>query len=636
MSEKIVRPFGLPGGRYAVRGRALPILGASLLAIGAARAEPAASIRLLRATTVVEADGRAVQTIEMQIAVANDAAARADAQQSLTYTSDIEDLELIEGYTQKPDGRRIPVLPGAIRTQLAPGTPNVPEFTNRKQIVAVLPDAAGGDLLSVTWRRTVHKPVFSGQYANTHFFIRTLAWDNAEISVSLPASMTLTREEHGPGYTVAEEGGRRVHRWHWNAPPQTSDQAALSPLDRAPRLFLSTFADWPAFSRTYAGLFAPKTAVTPAIQALADEVASGATTKREEAQRLYEWVSRRVRWVAIYVGDGAFVPHAADQVLANRYGDCKDQVALLVALLRARGIVAEPVLVNLTPTYTLSGPPTLSAFNHVITYLPDWELYADTTAGGAPFGTVQAQSYGKPILHVTAAGAGATRLAPMPPGLATERLQTTMILSAEGVVTGKSVTDSAGPYATVLRQFANRVLARGGAAAAADQLRSLGQAGGGVLTPGALDTMGPDYQMRGHFTLEPHPEWLDGDGFALPTGLRLLPRPGDGMLGPLSIRDLPVAEPTPCYAGEQTEELSLELPPGYHPARLPRPRQVADAAFSYDSRWTFAEGTVSVRRKFVSRIDQPLCEGALRLAAAKALEEIRRDIAAQITLEKDG
>ena len=607
-----------------------------LLAAPALAAEPAVSVRLLRSDTVVEPNGTAIQTSHVEVAVNNDAAARSEAQQTYSYADDMEKVELVEGHTIKPDGRQLPVLPGAIRVQLAPGTPNIPEYTNRKQVVAVMPDVAGGDVLSLTWRRTVRTPVFPGQYAATTLFTRNAPRDDMEVSISLPAGMTLNTEAHGPEHTEADEDGRHVHRWRWSAPALANDPAALSPLDRAPRIFASTFQDWPAFSRTYAGLFAPKTEVTPPIQALADQVAAGAADKREEAQRLYEWVSRRVRWVAIYVGDGAFVPHPAEQVLSNRYGDCKDQVALLVALLRARGIEARPVLVNLSPTYTLSGPPTLTAFNHVITYLPEWDLYADTTAGGAPFGTLQSQEYGKPILHVTAQGEAPARMAPMPPDISTERLHTTMKLEPDGRITGNSVTDAAGPYATILRQAASRIMARGAERAASEQLRLLSQTGTGEISPAPLDAMGPEYSISARFTLDAQPGWLEGDGFAMLTGMRLLPRPGDGLLGPLMIRNLPVTEPTPCYPGRQEEDVSLTLPPGYRPVRLPRARQIEDEAFSYDSRWSLEDGTVRVVRRLVSRIGQPLCEGPVRAAAAKALEEIRRDLAVQITLEKEG
>lgn len=585
---------------------------------------------------MVEADGQAVQTAQIEIAVNNDAAARQEAQQGLTFADDVETVRLVEGYTIKPDGRRLPVPPGAVRTQLAPGVPNLPQYTNHKQVIAVLPDVAGGDVLSLTWRRVILHPTFPGQFAFTGVFARTVPWDDMQMSISVPEGMALNTEAHGPEHSEADEDGRRMHRWRWNAPALASDPAVLSPLDRAPRLFASTFPDWAAFSRTYAGLVAPKTEVTPRIQALADQVAASAADRRDEAKRLYEWVSRRVRWVAIYVGDGAFVPHAADEVLANGYGDCKDQVALLVALLRARGIAAEPVLVNLTPTYTLSGPPTLTAFNHAITYLPEWDLYADTTAGGAPFGMVQSQEYGKPILHVTAVGAAPGRMAVLAPDLATERLRTTMRLEPDGRITGESVTEAAGPYATILRQLANQAMAQGGERAAAERLRVLNQPGQGEISPAPLDPIGPEYRVSARFTLDARPGLLEGDGFPVPTGMRLLPRPGDGLLGSIDMPTLPASEPTPCWAGRQEEELSLSLPPGYRLVRLPRARQIENDVFTYESRWLLDEGVLRVSHRLVSRVDQLLCAGPLRAATAKALDEIRRDYDIRVELEKDG
>ena len=415
-----------------------------------------------------------------------------------------------------------------------------------------------------------------------------------------------------------------------------SDPAVLSPLDRAPRIFASTFPDWTAFSRDYAALVAPKAEVTPRIQSLADQLANGAADRRDEARRIYDWVSRHIRWVAIYVGDGAFIPHRADEVLANGYGDCKDQVVLLVTLLHARGIAAQPVLVNLNPTYTLSGPPTFTAFNHVIAYLPKWGLYADTTAGGAPFGTLQSAEYGKPILQITPEGAAPGRIAVMPPDLASERLRTTMQLHPDGRITGESVTEAAGPYATILRQIANQAMVQGPERAGAERLRLLNEPGEGEINPGPLDPIGPEYHVSARFTLNARPDLLDGEGLVMPTGMRLLLRPGDGLIGPLHMGNLPVGEPTPCYAARQDEDLSLSLPPGYRPVRLPRARRVDNDAFTYESKWSLEDDTLRVTRHFVSRVDQPLCTGTLRAAAAKAFEEIRRDQNARVELEKAG
>jgi len=492
-------------------------------------------------------------------------------------------------------------------------------------MVAVMPDAAGGDLFVTTWRRTVLQPLFPGEFAQTNLFVRTIPCDNVEVTITTPFDKPMqTEARDGPVLDEADERGRHVYRWHYSAPTVTEDPAALSPLDRVPRLFASTFQDWAAFSHAYAALFAPKVVVTPRIQAIADEVTIGTADRREQAQRLYEWVSQHVRWVAIYLGNGGFVPHAADAVLANGYGDCKDQVALLIALLAAKGIEAKPVLINLGPSYTLSGPATYTAFNHVITHLPEWGLYADTTPSGAPFGTLPLSEYGKPILVVTKAGEMPGRLPALPPGLANERLHTEAILADDGTVSGTSTTEGHGPYATALRLIGRASRAQGAEQFAAAQLRKLNEPGQGSVVLPKSDAMGLDYRIEGSFTFDPHPGWLEGDSFMVPTGLRLLARTGDGPIGSLYERKLPVAEPTPCHAGRQEEDLSLTLPPGYHPSHLPRNTTVSGSFFRYESRWAFA---------LVSTLEQSLCEDEHRAEATKAIATIRRDLDAQIDLK---
>lgn len=128
----------------------------------------------------------------------------------------------------------------------------------------------------------------------------------------------------------------------------------------------------------------------------------------------------------------------------------------------------------------------------------------------------------------------------------------------------------------------------------------LSQSGRGEISPAPLDPVGPGYRVTARLTLDARPGLLNGDGFALPTGL------------------------------------SLSLPPGYRIARLPRAHRVEAEAFSYESRWSLDGGVLRVTRRLLSRVDQPLCTGALRAAVAKALEEIRRDHDAQVELEKEG
>ena len=60
----------------------------------------------------------------------------------------------------------------------------------------------------------------------------------------------------------------------------------------------------------------------------------------------------------------------AQAVLKNRYGDCKDHVVLLEALLAAVGIPSSAALVNSGNAYSMPAIGVVSPLNHVITYVP--------------------------------------------------------------------------------------------------------------------------------------------------------------------------------------------------------------------------------------------------------------------------
>ena len=116
------------------------------------------------------------------------------------------------------------------------------------------------------------------------------------------------------------------------------------------------------------------------------------------------------RYVAIELGRGSFVPHDADTVIAKGYGDCKDHDVLLQALLKAKGIDAESILINATNAYSLSEAPSFAQLDHVITYLPEFAVYLDASTPVAPFDVLPLQEYGKPAVRASRKTAGLERL----------------------------------------------------------------------------------------------------------------------------------------------------------------------------------------------------------------------------------
>lgn len=581
----------------------------------------------------VAADGTYVQTYRFQFRPTTDGAARREAQQSVSYSPSLEDLTITEAYTQKPDGRRIDVAPGAIHDELPWGSRDLASFSDQRQKVLVFPEVAGGDMLVYAWRRAVHRPVFPGQFMTSVYMSRNTPWGELTLSVRAPAGLALHTETHGMAESVEADGASVTYRWRAsNVPSAGDDAAAVGPYDRLPRVFVSSFSGYQQFAAAYGALANPKAEVTPVLRALAERLTAGIGDRREQARVLYDWVSLHVRYVAVYLRMGALEPHPAEAVIADGYGDCKDHVVLFNGLLAAIGIKADLVMINLGTHYTLSGPPTFAQLNHAISYLPEFGIYADTTAGTAPFGILPFDEYGKPVVHAVSEGIALRRVPPLPPGRATMELRTEARMDEQGAITGRTVTEARGPFTIGLRRTAAWAEATGIANAATAQLRALGTEGSGAFAFASPGKLAASYAMSGSFELDPLPDLLDGDSFMPPVGLRVLTRPGDLLLGPLSMPGLANTEPTPCFAGRQSEDISLELPAGRHLTRLPNDLSIDNELLAYRSRWRLAGQTLEVHRELVSHPSGPLCMGPERRVAAAALVAIRRDERRQVAL----
>ena len=107
---------------------------------------------------------------------------------------------------------------------------------------------------------------------------------------------------------------------------------------------------------------------------LAAEIVQGKSAPKDQAQALYEWVAKNITYGGNCIGIGAVVPRDLAFVLDNKMGDCKDHATLLQALLAARGISGTQALVNAGSVYGFPKVPVVSMVNHVINYLPAFDL----------------------------------------------------------------------------------------------------------------------------------------------------------------------------------------------------------------------------------------------------------------------
>ena len=568
----------------------------------------------------------------------DDASAQALAQQAISYSESMNELDILEAHTLKADGRKLSVDVTSIFSQLPPGHPQVPMFTDLHQKVIVFPDVAAGDTISFGFRRRVHRAQLPGFFMYPVAFPRSGSYKSVHYVVRTPKSLPLQIEAHDLKVEQHTTRDEFVYTLNYAAfASQTEDFDTTSPIDRAPRAFFSSARSYDDVARAYAALVKPHIQITPSIRALADEITAHVDERERQAQRIYEWVSRHIRYVAILLENGGMVPHDAESVLANGYGDCKDHVVLFAALLAAKGIASEPVIINLGNGYRISEVPTFAQLNHLISWLPEFGIYADTTAAVAPFGTLPFEEYGKPVVHVVDDGAPARRQTPtLSPGLASSDVRSVSRVTADGTLTNETTITATGPFSIILRKAALAIQAKGPERAVSALLRSHNLEGNGRFEFSPPSDLAPDYTIVGRYTGNPELRYLNGDAFTVGAGnLALLAPPGDYLMGPLMLQKLSDQQPTPCFSGTQTFEGSVELPPGKRIARLPAPTEIHDAHFDYASQWQFEGRRFTVRRRLSTHFDQPLCTGDVRKAAGRVLAQIREDYRTQVSISAE-
>ena len=124
-------------------------------------------------------------------------------------------------------------------------------------------------------------------------------------------------------------------------------------------------ARWTAIGEWYTGLATPRAQATPDLAAKAQSLVAGQTDLTAKLQAIATYMQRNIRYVGIEIGIGGWQPHAAEEIFRNRYGDCKDKVTLLRAMLESVGIHATWVLVDTSRGFVDPQLPSVDG-NHAI------------------------------------------------------------------------------------------------------------------------------------------------------------------------------------------------------------------------------------------------------------------------------
>lgn len=140
----------------------------------------------------------------------------------------------------------------------------------------------------------------------------------------------------------------------------------------------SEIATWPSTAVLAASLVDDRIVVSPEVKRQAEALVGGHAGRWDRIRALTEFTQEKIVYLSLLDGTDSLAgcrPHLPSEVLASRFGDCKDKAALLVALLRAIGDDGRVLLVKAGDPNAIDPQWPSLLFNHAIVAIP---------AAGAP------------------------------------------------------------------------------------------------------------------------------------------------------------------------------------------------------------------------------------------------------------
>ncbi|HEX5234205.1 MAG TPA: DUF3857 and transglutaminase domain-containing protein [Silvibacterium sp.] len=122
---------------------------------------------------------------------------------------------------------------------------------------------------------------------------------------------------------------------------------------------------WARIGEWYTQLAAPQTEGPADIATATRGLTSANADFMDRIQKVATFMQQQIRYVGIEIGIGGLIPHAAEDVFRNRYGDCKDKATLMIAMLDAVGVRATWVMVDASRGVVDPKLPSTMA-NHMI------------------------------------------------------------------------------------------------------------------------------------------------------------------------------------------------------------------------------------------------------------------------------
>ncbi len=553
---------------------------------------------------VFDNDGNMTREQTSRIRVQTDAGVKQWGLLSFSFQSATQTVDIDYVRVRKPDGSLLVTPPDNVQDLDAEITRSAPFYSDLREKHVAVKGLGKGDILEYQAHWHAIKPLVPGQFWFQYSFQRTSIVVDERVEIKVPAGRAIKAKGPQATQTITAEADYRVYSWSFSQPQRPKPEVnkkqeteAARGLLPSPDIQISSFQNWEEVGRWYWNLQKDRIEPTPAIRAKAAQLTQGLTDDPAKVRAIYGFVSTQYRYIGISFGIGRYQPHAAEDVLTNNYGDCKDKHTLLAALLKASGITLYPALIS--TSYGLDPEvPSPAQFDHVIGYLPQPKdqdaVWLDTTPEVAPSGYLVPRLRDKQALVML--GDKPSQLIATP---ADPPVQNSVVfkieakLSNDGTLNAKMDRTDRGDSEVMFRAAFRSV----GQPGWKDLMQRVSYATGYGGTVSDVQASSPEafvepFHISYSYNRKDYPDWTNHHLTAPIAAFFLPPAPEDD------------SEPKePVWLGSAIEisaEATVELPKGYTP-QLPAEVNVKYDFAEYHATYSQSHGALVVRRQLITK-----------------------------------
>ena len=582
--------------------------------------EPLSAIESYIVNETIYPDGKVVEIDELTKSVKSQLIVDSASTADLPFNSSTATLEVLEAYTITPQGKKLPVQASAIRTVEDDNSQGAAFFSDQKHKIIVFPNVTPGSKTYYKTRLTTFKPLLPGFFTTKFNFAPSVENHGFEYTLTYPENLTLytdTKDVSVGDVETLGDGTKRMRFTYQNLKFRAKEQLEVGLDDYAPHIYISSMSSQAEFAKAYEYRIKDKVAVTPQVQKLADEITKAIKVtkddkvnsdkmekelKQQQARAIYNWVSRNIRYIAIYLDDGSITPHNVNSIIDNRYGDCKDHNALLIALLAAKGIKATSALINAGNTFSVPRYPVIGPFNHVITYIPAFDQYLDSTAEMASYGLLPEDEVHKPTL-ITGLG----RIGRTPkPNMDLNRTVTGIVMNIQkdGRITGEAHSMYFGSAEIAARYKYEGLDTTLSEKISRNELAKFKQIGEGKITSTSVYNLDEPLTTDSKFTLDAESNFPGPGAIRIPVGL------APGELAAITADQPPekFTRPYRCATKMVNEGYIITFPSNVKVTRIPEFVRYKKGYIQYDASYTLEGNTVTAKRRLMVERPSAVCQ----------------------------